>query len=131
MHVLSMRLFLFQADAKLYIDDILGEWYLPPKISKTVTRQLFDNINWCIDHYKELTANARVTTIACGAAHSVVLTESGHAWACGHFAHGQLGLGTMFQVLATCILHFTFCIEYFALSIEHFAFCIEHFAILH
>jgi len=88
-----------KADAQSHLEEVLGEWNLPPKVARKATRQLFDNINWCIDHYKDLTSCARVTSIACGGAHSLAITESGHVWTCGFFSYGQLGQGSMFQAL--------------------------------
>jgi RCC1-like G exchanging factor-like protein len=35
----------------------------------------------------------KVTQIAAGWNHSLVLTENGDMYACGYGAHGQLGLG--------------------------------------
>ena len=43
-------------------------------------------------HVKDL-AGRRVTQIAAGWNHSLVMTEGGDLWACGYGAHGQLGLG--------------------------------------
>lgn len=43
-------------------------------------------------HVKDL-AGRKVTQIAAGWNHSLVLTDNGDLFACGYGAHGQLGLG--------------------------------------